>query len=246
MAAERLLYVGHATVLVETAGTRVLTDPLLTGRVAHIRRHVPVPDVSELLPLSAILISHAHADHLHPASLKRLAGDRPVIAPRGCGRILRHAGAREIIELRAGEDCTIGPLRIEAVPATHDGRRQPIGRPMPALGYLIEGAVRTYFAGDTDLFDGMAALAGRVDVALLPVWGWGPRLPAGHLDPVSAARAVSLVRPSVAIPIHWGTMRSIGSPRDTVSRAPALAFAAAVGELALPSAVRILMPGESV
>ena len=111
---------------------------------------------------------------------------------------------------------------------------------------MIDGSTSVYFAGDTDLFDGMARLAGRVDVALLPVAGWGPRLPPGHLDPESAARAAALIGPSVAVPIHWGTMRSVGARHDPDPRRPALAFAAAVQERAPETAVRFLMPGETM
>jgi L-ascorbate metabolism protein UlaG (beta-lactamase superfamily) len=245
VAGSRLAFVGHSTVLVDMAGVRLLTDPVLSGRVAHIRRRVALPDMDGLLELDAILISHAHADHLHPASLRSLAATCPVIAPRGCARILRRAGLREVVELEAGGHCAVGPVRVEAVHAEHDGRRHPFQGQMPALGFLLEGPTRIYFAGDTDLFDGMAELAGRVDVALLPIWGWGRRLPPGHLSPASAARAVALVRPAVAIPIHWGTLRSIGAPHDTASSAPARAFAAEVEAQGLPTTVRILVPGES-
>ena len=75
----------------------------------------------------------------------------------------------------------------------------------PALGYLLQGSQSVYFAGDTDLFPEMAALGG-VDVALLPVAGWGPRLPEGdHMNPRRAAEALKILKPRLAIPIHWGT-----------------------------------------
>lgn len=241
----RLTYVGHATVLVEQAGVRMLTDPLLRAGIAHVRRRVQAPSLDGLRSLDAVLISHAHADHLDVRSLRRLAHAGRMIAPRGCGRILRRAGAHDVIELSAGGRCSVGPIGVEAVHAEHDGRRHPLGRRMPALGFLLEGPARVYFAGDTDLFDGMAELAGRVDVALLPIWGWGPRLPAGHLDPATAARAVELIRPAVAVPIHWGTMRSVGAPAGDDPRAPARAFADAVASVAPATEVRILMPGET-
>ena len=129
--------------------------------------------------------------------------------------------------------------------AEHDGRRHPFGRAIPALGYLLHGPTRIYFAGDTDLFDEMAALAGRVDVALLPIWGWGPRLPAGHLNPESAARAVALIRPAVAVPIHWGTMRSVGARGADDPHAPARAFKEAVAAAAPATEVRVLAAGDS-
>jgi L-ascorbate metabolism protein UlaG (beta-lactamase superfamily) len=131
------------------------------------------------------------------------------------------------------------------VRADHDGRRHPFGRDLPALGYLVDGPTRIYFAGDTDLFDEMAALAGRVDLALLPIWGWGPRLPAGHLNPESAARAVALIEPAVAVPIHWGTMRSVGAKGADDPHAPARAFKEAVAAAAPGTEVRVLAAGDS-
>jgi L-ascorbate metabolism protein UlaG (beta-lactamase superfamily) len=241
----RLTYIGHSTALVEQGGVRLLTDPLLRS-VGHVRRRVPPPELEQLTGLDGILISHAHADHLDLGSLRRLRHRGPIIAPRGCARLLARAGATAIVEMEPGDRVGIGDVTIEAVEADHDGRRHPFARPTPALGYLITAPTRIYFAGDTDLFDDMAALAGRVDVALLPIDGWGPRLPAGHMKPASAARAVDLIRPRVAVPIHWGTMRSIGTRGARDVRAPALAFTAAVAELGLSTEVRIIPPGESM
>jgi len=100
-----------------------------------------------------------------------------------------------------------------------------------------------YFAGDTDLFDGMAEL-GPIDVALLPVSGWGPRLPAGHLDPRGAAEALRLLRPRIAVPIHWGTFRApFGARPDD---RPAREFAQAAAELAPEVEVRVLAIGETL
>jgi L-ascorbate metabolism protein UlaG (beta-lactamase superfamily) len=239
----RLEYVGHSTVLVEQEGTRILTDPLVRERVGYVVRDVPVPRLDDLQGLDAILLSHAHADHLDVPSLKRLAHAGPVVAPLGLAPILRRAGLADVIELTAGERCTVGAIGVEAVHAEHDGRRHPLARRLPALGYLLEGPTRVYFAGDTDLFPEMAALAGRVDVALLPISGWGPKVPEGHLDPAGAARAVALIRPAVAIPIHWGTMRRVAL--RSAGDAPAVAFADAVGALAPDTEVRTLRPGES-
>jgi L-ascorbate metabolism protein UlaG (beta-lactamase superfamily) len=244
--AGRLTYVGHATVLVEQAGVRLLTDPVVRSGVMHVRRRVPVPDLEELRDLDAILISHVHADHLDIASLKRLEHRGPVVAPRGCAGMLVRAGLPEVIEMDAGEHCTVSGTEIEAVPADHDGRRHPLSKQLPALGYVMHGPARVYFAGDTDLFDGMSELAGRVDVALLPIWGWGPRLPVGHLNPESAARATALIGPDVVVPIHWGTLRSVGTRAEDDPSTPARTFAANVASLGVPTRVHILAPGESM
>ena len=105
-----------------------------------------------------------------------------------------------------------------------------------------------YFAGDTDLFDGMSELAGRVDVALLPIWGWGPRLPDGHLNPQSAARATALVRPQIVVPIHWGTFLPYGLGRRHAGGLgdPPVEFAAQVASAAPATRVMTLSPGESL
>ena len=245
-AAGRLTYVGHATVLVELDEVRILTDPVLRARIAHIRRDAPMPPLDRLMPLDAVLISHAHADHLDLPSLRMVSGGATVVAPRGCESLLRRAGARRIVELEEGERCRMGAVTVEAFRADHDGRRHPLARRTAALGYLLSGGARVYFAGDTDLFAGMAELAGRVDVACLPVAGWGPRLPPGHLNPARAARAVALIRPAIAVPIHWGTLRSIGARPAADVQEPARAFANAVSALRLDVVPAILRPGESI
>ena len=210
---ERVTWLGHASVLIETGGARLLTDPVLGRRVAHLRRHAPLtPDPGRL---DAILISHLHHDHLDRASLRALDPTAPVIVPRGAGRtrIVRSLG-REVHELDAGDSITVADVRIEAARAVHDGRRLPLADQMPALGFVIQGGQRVYFAGDTELFDGMRAIGAEpIDVALLPVWGWGPRLGPGHMDPDQAAQAAAMVRPALAVPIHWGTLLPLGSRR---------------------------------
>jgi L-ascorbate metabolism protein UlaG (beta-lactamase superfamily) len=80
----------------------------------------------------------------------------------------------------------------------------------PALGFVVAAGSTTYFAGDTDLFLGMADIAPSLDLAVLPVGGWGPTLPSGHLDSVRAAPALRLLGARRAIPVHWGGPRIPG------------------------------------
>jgi len=196
-------------VLIEHGPARVLTDPVLRPRMAHLRRHGATPEPPERI--DAVLVSHLHGDHLDLPSLKMLTGDPRVLVPRGGGRFLRRSGL-EADELTEGESQGVAGVRVRAVRALHDARRRPwLGPVADPLGFVIGSSPSVYFAGDTDLYDEMAALAGRVDVALLPIWGWGPRLPAGHLNPESAARATALIKPAVVVPVHWGTLRSVGT-----------------------------------
>ncbi len=234
----RIVYVGHATALIELDGVALLTDPLLRGRVAHLRRTYPVSP-----PVGVdVLVSHLHPDHLDFRSLARLPRGVPVVLPAGGGGLVRRRARRAVVELAVGEETRIGELTVRAVRAEHAGRRYPLTRRIAPLGFVIAGSQTVYFAGDTDLYPEMAAL-GPVDVALVPIWGWGPRLPPGHLDPRGAAEAVRLLRPRVAIPIHWGTYRVIGSRADHLE--PAELFRSEVARAAPDVDVRVLLPGEA-
>ena len=163
--------------------------------------------------LDAALISHLHHDHLDVASLRQLGRDTPLFVPAGAGAWLRRRRFTTVTELRVGEVANVGALTITAVEARHDGRRRPRGPRAGTLGYLVSGTHSVYFAGDTELFSEMAELPRRIDVALLPIGGWGPRLGPGHMDPLDAARAARLIQPHVVIPVHWGTLLPIGVTR---------------------------------
>jgi L-ascorbate metabolism protein UlaG (beta-lactamase superfamily) len=238
-------YVGHATVFVDLDGVRLLTDPLLRNRVAHLRRAGGVSARAQR-GVDAVLISHGHYDHLDLPSLEKLGKKLPIVVPRGLGGLLRKRKFESILEIEAGETLSIGDVRIRAVPAEHDRGRAPFGASAAPVGYVVSGSSAIYFAGDTDLFDGMAEL-GPVDVGLIPIWGWGPGLGGGHLDPERAAEAVARIRPNIVIPIHWGTYFPIhlgltGKPRFV--DLPPLQFAAALKEHAPDVELRVLRLGE--
>jgi L-ascorbate metabolism protein UlaG (beta-lactamase superfamily) len=234
-------YVGHSTVQIDTSGTCLLTDPFLREGVMHLRRIAPLGEIAEP---DAVLISHAHFDHLDLPSLRLLA-PCPAVAPRGCGRLLERAGMRDVSEVRPGDSVRFGNVEVTAVLAAHDGRRHPFSHARDTLAYVVAGSERAFFAGDTDLFDGMRALAGGIDVALLPIWGWGGRLPRGHMDPERAARAAAMLSARVAIPIHWGTLASPRAPWRVNPGGPARTFVARAAALAPDLEVRVLAPGES-
>ena len=238
---ERLRWLGHATVVLEIGGATLLTDPVLRNRIAHLRRHaepaVPPPG------LDAVLISHMHHDHLDLPSLRALDPSARLIVPRGAGRAVRKLG-REVEELSVGDEITVGAARVLAVEAAHDGRRGPWGSAAETLGYVVEGGARVYFAGDTEVFPGMADL-GRIDCALLPIWGWGFTLGPGHMDPDEAAEATALVAPAVAVPIHWGTFLPVTARarHKPLLVLPPQRYAERAAELAPETEVRILPPG---
>lgn len=135
-----------------------------------------------------MLVSHLHWDHFDVPSLQMLDRSTHIIAPRGSGALLRRHGIEQVTELRAGETNYVGPTTIEATYAEHTGSIPFVHSSDAALGFLIYGDHRIYFAGDTDLFSDMVMLSDRLDVALLPVWGAGGRRPA----PATSIRVVLL------------------------------------------------------
>ena len=123
----------------------------------------------------------------------------------------------------------VGDATVHVVHAVHDATRWPWGGPRgEAVGYVVQGAGATYFAGDTSVFDGMGELyPGKLDLALLPVWGWGPNLRGEHMDPAQAAGCLPVIDADVAIPIHYGTFwpRGMGWVRKRVFHEPGREFA---------------------
>jgi L-ascorbate metabolism protein UlaG (beta-lactamase superfamily) len=233
---------GHSSVVVELDGTRFLTDPVLRRRVAHLSRARAVAR-EELGPLDAVLVSHVHLDHLDVGSLALIERTLPVVMPLGAGGILRRRRFERVLEVEAGDELVLGAVRVEVTHAEHGVVRRFVRARTAAVGYLLRGSRTVYFAGDTDLFDGMTDLA-PLDLALLPIAGWGPRIPAGHLDPRRAAEALRLLRPATVVPVHWGTFRTpFAAAPDT---AAAEAFAEAAAELAPEVDVRVLQIGETL
>ena len=245
-------YIGHATVLVDIGRIRVLTDPILRDRVFFLQRHGqnPAPKILAERPPDIVLLSHLHYDHADLPSLRRLPRTTTVIAPRGSGKYLARWAGVEVYEVTEGDRVQVADVEITALPANH-GQALSIPRPMETcLSYVMRNCLSVYFAGDTDLFEGMHEV-GRdfnLDLALLPIWGYSHRVGPGHLTPLSAAQALKQLEPRVAVPIHWGSLRFMG-PNSVWKRVgylntPPHAFAHHAALLAPQTEIRVLQPGE--
>ncbi len=253
----RVRWLGHASVVLDVGGVRLLTDPLLREHAGLLRRRGGAPDPRNWHGAAAVLISHLHHDHAEIGSLE-LLGRTPVVSSPANARWLRRHGVPGGVGLPEGTWWTVptarrtGAVQVRAVPAVHGDRPMP-HRPNAANGFVIRAdGWRVWFAGDTGPHPAMAQvpglLDGRVDVALVPVGGWGPRLSGGHLDPVEAARACALVGARHAVPIHWGTLHAPVSrrlPPGWMDRAGP-AFAAAARHEAPDCEVHLLEPGEAL
>lgn len=268
----RLTWLGHSTVVIELEGVRLLTDPLLRRHAGPLVRSGSAPDRAAWHDPDAVLLSHLHHDHADLASLRRL-GPVPVVTGRANRAWAARRGLTVAQPGRpsrpwpptptsGADDNTDDPdagwwsvphatgrgqVRVRLVPAVHESRPMP-HRPNATNGFLVRSAGATvYFAGDTALHDQMDALVGLaggvIDVALLPIGGWGPVLSEGHLGPQTAAEAAVRLGARVVMPVHYGTLHPWGWPRPLLSwmQSPLLAFARALHERA-PNAVLFTPP----
>lgn len=239
-----VVWLGHATADVRLGRTRILTDPVLRDRLAHLRRHAHDPALRPG-PVDAVVISHLHHDHLDLPSLRLLPADTPLIVPRGAGRLVARSAPGDVIEVVPGDTVVVGDTEVTAVPADHHpGRFLSRAKAQP-LGFVFGTNDHTvYFPGDTDLHPVMADLPAP-DVALLPIWGWGRSLGSHHLDPERAARAATMLRARSVLPVHWGTFAPVRARRGVPAwfNRPAARFRTEMERHAPDTELHLVAPG---
>jgi L-ascorbate metabolism protein UlaG (beta-lactamase superfamily) len=204
-----ITFVGHATVMITTAGSRVLIDPFLENSLFGVRRAkaAGIAD-ADLADVDLVLVTHAHRDHLSRASLARLPGSAPVIVPPRCERLVRRAGLLKVEELEPGRSHRAGDVEVTAVPVRHSGSRG-LGGPRGACGYVVRTPRHVvYVAGDTGYFSGFIEIGRRFrpDIALLPIAGYEPAsFREEHLSPLDAVYAFEDLGARVFIPTSYGS-----------------------------------------
>ena len=206
-----LTWLGHATVVLDIDGVRLVADPLLQRHNGILRRRGARPEGEAWSGADAVLLSHLHHDHAEVASLRMLGAVPVLTAAENAVWVVKKGLAGR--GLAKGEWVAVGgaeDVTVKLVPAVHNARPMP-HRPNAANGHLVRGPSGVvWLAGDTDLYPDMETLAGMagapIDVAVVPVGGWGPRLSPGHMGPDEAAAACRLCGARWAVPVHWKTL----------------------------------------
>jgi L-ascorbate metabolism protein UlaG (beta-lactamase superfamily) len=247
-----LRWLGHATVVLDVRGARIVTDPLLRPHAGLLRRRTEPPRPEDWAGADAVLVSHLHHDHAEVGSLRLLEG-APVLAGRTSAHWLAHHGVRGTVGLAPDEWWTVPgtAVRVRPVRADHGHRPMP-HRPNGTHGFLVVApGLRAWFAGDTAPYPQMRRLpdlaGGPIDLAMVPVGGWGPRLSGGHMDAHQAAAVCEQLGVRWAVPVHWGTLHPPASrrlPPGWMDRAGP-AFARALARRGQVEPV-LLAPGEAV
>jgi L-ascorbate metabolism protein UlaG (beta-lactamase superfamily) len=251
----RITYIGHATLLLEFGDVRILTDPNFDDKLGRFLPRVTPPGIkmAELPRVDAILLTHAHADHLSFRSLHMLPPEIPIYAPVAITRWLHREGISNARAITPGETVRVGAVTIEAAIARHVGARYGVDRwrGVAHMYLLDDGLSSVLFTGDTAITPAAATLARRisprrVDVALLPIgdapWWKRTLFRRGHLTAGDALLLFEQIDARIFIPFHWGTFRHVTSGAYDAIRA----LRALLTEYGRASDVRILAPGESL
>ncbi|SKA81875.1 L-ascorbate metabolism protein UlaG, beta-lactamase superfamily [Prosthecobacter debontii] len=239
-------WLGHAGFYVQLSGVNILVDPnwaLWHGPIKRLRH--PSVWASDLPPIDLVLVTHAHYDHLHLPSLRRVARGQTIVVPKGVGNIVKKAGFGKIVELETWQKTSFRDLEITLTPARHWGARMIHDTHRGFGGFLITSSQRSVFhCGDSSMFDGFQEIGRRadIDLALMPIGAY--LAPSGrpvHMNPEEALDAFAMLGAQQMIPMHHDTFPLGGEPIHE----PAERLARAVIERQIEDRVRILHEGES-
>jgi L-ascorbate metabolism protein UlaG (beta-lactamase superfamily) len=215
-----ITFVGHATVMITTPGSRIVVDPLLENSLLGVRRARAAGIAAEdIADVSLVLVTHAHRDHLSRRSLARLPGSAPVVVPPHCERLVRRAGLDRVEALEPGRGYRSSDVEVTAVPVRHSGARGfGDSARRGACGYVIRTPRHSiYVAGDTGYFSGFVEIGRRFrpDVALLPIAGYEPAsFREEHMSPLDAVYAFEDLGARVMIPTSHGSFPLSYEPLD--------------------------------
>ncbi len=239
-------WLGHAGFFVQIGGVNIAIDPnwaLWHGPVKRVR--LPSVWAGDLPPMDLVLVTHAHYDHLHLPSLRKLAAAQPIIVPEGVGSLVKNCGFGRVVELKLWQSASFRDLRITLTPARHWGARMIHDTHRGFGGYLIKSPERCLFhCGDSAMFDGFREIGKRasIDLALMPIGAYDA--PSGrpvHMNPEEALDACEMLGAHSMVPMHHDTFPLGGEPIEE----PAERLVRAAIKRQIDHRVHLLSEGES-
>jgi len=220
-------FIGHSSFFVQIGGLNVVIDPNFARWLFVLKRlRHPGVRISDLPPIDAVLVTHAHFDHLHRPSLRAIAratrrqcGERPIIiVPQNVRDLVFDLGYERVVELQWWETARLGTVEVTHVPANHWGARVLRDMHRGFGGYVLRaGENSLYHSGDTAYFEGFHEIGNRLrpNVALLPIGAYNPpSFRAVHTSPEDALQAFRDLRARWMIPMHYGTFKLSHEPME--------------------------------
>jgi L-ascorbate metabolism protein UlaG (beta-lactamase superfamily) len=220
-------FIGHSSFFVQIGGKNIIIDPNFARWLFVLKRlRHPGLRISDLPPIDAVLVTHAHFDHLHRPSLRAIAratrqkdGRAPVIiVPKNVRDLVFDLGFEKVVELDWWEQAKLGGLNITHVPANHWGARVIRDMHRGFGGFVLSsGEHSLYHSGDTAYFDGFHEIGKRLnpEIALLPIGAYNPpSFRAVHTSPEDAVQAFRDLGARWMIPMHYGTFKLSHEPMD--------------------------------
>jgi L-ascorbate metabolism protein UlaG (beta-lactamase superfamily) len=247
-------FIGHASFFIQIGGLKLLVDPVFANRLVVIRRQRrPGVLIRNLPPIDAVLLTHAHMDHLNLASLRkvirhtfRLSGKAPVVlVPEGVEDLVSKLGFESVQSMRWWSSRRLRQVEVTMTPAQHWGARMLRDTHRGFGGYVLRhGAHSVYHSGDTGYFPGFREIGERLapEVALLPIGAYKPDgFRRVHTSPEDALRAFQDLRAQCMIPMHYGTFSLSEEPMDE----PLSRLMKAAADAGLENRIQALREGDT-
>jgi L-ascorbate metabolism protein UlaG (beta-lactamase superfamily) len=247
-------FIGHSSFLVQIGGLNLLVDPVFANWLIVMRRvRRPGVAIKDLPPIDAVLLSHAHMDHLNFPSLRRiirrtrrLTGKAPVaIVPWNVADLVEDLGFASVTSLSWWQSLRLGNVEITLTPAKHWGARKMTDTHRGFGGYVIRNCARSlYHSGDTAYFSGFHEIRERLapQIALLPIGAYSPdSFRSVHTSPEDALQIFADLRAETMIPMHYGTFCLSAEPMEE----PLPRLLAAAGKAGLSERMLPLSEGET-
>jgi L-ascorbate metabolism protein UlaG (beta-lactamase superfamily) len=222
-----ITFIGHSGFLIQIGGKSVLVDPNFASWIFILKRlRAPGLRIKELPPIDYVLLSHAHFDHLHRSSLRKIArrtrkltGRGPVaIVPKNVSDLVSDLGFGQVIEMSWWDSLREHGIEITHTPASHWGARMLKDFHRGFGGYVLRaGSHSVYHAGDTAYFGGFGDIGKilRPEIALLPIGAYDPpSFRNVHTSPEDALQAFADLGAQKMIPMHYGTFKLSHEPME--------------------------------